>query len=160
MELAKSKVPPLSSFPNILNDLPSSNIVPLGGVCLNSEIIELTQGSPSGGTWSGNGIVNGYFSPSLADIGVHELTYTFTSPLTGCSSSSSETMIVYANPSVNINELPEICENNGTLQLTGGVPPGGTWSGPGVSGNIFIRWKYSLFYIFNIALYTFFYNFA
>ena len=47
-------------------------------LCVYDSIITLT-GSPSGGTWSGTGILNannGTFSPSNAGVGIHGITYT------------------------------------------------------------------------------------
>ncbi|MDF2456562.1 MAG: Kelch repeat type 1-containing protein [Cytophagaceae bacterium] len=41
----------------------------------------LTQGSPSGGTYSGNGVSNNMFDPLTAGIGLHQITYTY-----GCTS--------------------------------------------------------------------------
>ena len=46
-------------------------------LCVYDSLINLI-GSPSGGTWSGNGILNasnGLFSPSNAGIGMHAVTY-------------------------------------------------------------------------------------
>ncbi|MEI2739852.1 MAG: lysyl oxidase family protein [Chitinophagaceae bacterium] len=38
--------------------------------------VQLT-GSPAGGTFSGNGVVNGYFYPRVAGLGSHIITYTY-----------------------------------------------------------------------------------
>ncbi|HSA44851.1 MAG TPA: HYR domain-containing protein, partial [Bacteroidales bacterium] len=45
--------------------------------CLDGDPIELGGGIPAGGTYSGNGVLNGFFYPSLAGPGTHVLTYTY-----------------------------------------------------------------------------------
>ncbi len=50
-------------------------------------------GSPTGGTYSGTGVTNNSFDPSIAGIGVHTLTYDFTDG-SGCSGTSSTTIEV------------------------------------------------------------------
>jgi len=39
---------------------------------------ELTQGHPEGGTYSGEGVVDGYFHPQDVGVGFYEVTYSFT----------------------------------------------------------------------------------
>ena len=47
-------------------------------VCLNSGAFLLQGGTPSGGSWSGNGVNNaGYFNPAAAGDGMHVITYTY-----------------------------------------------------------------------------------
>lgn len=50
-------------------------------------------GSPSGGTFTGPGVSGSTFSPALAGIGTHIITYTYTDG-TGCSGSTTQTVIV------------------------------------------------------------------
>jgi hypothetical protein len=120
-----------------VNNTPLVVISNLNGVCLSSGLLELGGATPSGGVWTGNGVTAGYFSTFNAGLGVHDLTYTYTDPGTGCSVDANRPIIVYDNPIVSINDLPEVCENDGDFQLTGGVPSGGSWTGTGVSGNLF-----------------------
>lgn len=56
----------------------TASITPLDSLCLNNGLIQL-EASPTGGTWSGNGILDansGIFSPSLAGEGTWTITYT------------------------------------------------------------------------------------
>ena len=50
-------------------------------------------GSPAGGTYSGLGIVGGYFYPSLAGAGSHTITYAY-SDLNGCADTASAQLFV------------------------------------------------------------------
>ena len=51
---------------------------PLGSVCLNSAAFTLSGGSPTGGTYSGNGVsVGNVFTPSVAGAGTFPIHYTY-----------------------------------------------------------------------------------
>lgn len=54
---------------------------------------ELTQGSPAGGTYSGNGVMENWFYPEIAGLGVHELTYSYTDE-NGCENQAEQTVLV------------------------------------------------------------------
>lgn len=60
----------------------------------NSGSISLSA-SPAGGVFSGNGVLFNAFNPILAGPGVHEITYTYTDPVTGCVSVATETIIIF-----------------------------------------------------------------
>ena len=62
-------------------------------ISLQSDSLTLTA-EPEGGIFSGNGILNGKFLPSLAGLGKSVITYSFTSP-EGCSGSSFREIVVY-----------------------------------------------------------------
>ncbi|MDD3875876.1 MAG: gliding motility-associated C-terminal domain-containing protein [Bacteroidales bacterium] len=115
-----------------------SPIVSISGLqseyCQNSAPISLT-GIPSGGTFSGTGVSNNTFYPSITGIGNQTITYTYTNA-NNCSNYSNQNVNVIPSPDVNL-VLPfyEICSDNNVILLNGGTPTGGTYSGPGVSGN-------------------------
>lgn len=49
-------------------------------LCISWEPVLLYGGFPVGGTYSGIGVVNNFFHPSIAGIGMHMLTYSYSSP--------------------------------------------------------------------------------
>jgi len=49
----------------------------LDTVCIESDMFDLTGGSPSGGVYSGQGVIDGRFLPWVAGVGNHTITYTF-----------------------------------------------------------------------------------
>ncbi len=51
--------------------------------CIYSAPVTLT-GSPAGGTFLGPGVTGNTFTPSVAGAGIHDITYTYTEPSTGC----------------------------------------------------------------------------
>ncbi|MCS6979747.1 MAG: PKD domain-containing protein [Flavobacteriales bacterium] len=106
----------------------------LNPVCENSGAITLTA-TPSGGTWSGTGVSGSQFNPGVSGVGTFPITYTYTS--SGCTASATQNQIVHPLPTVNLQPFPQTCFNSPPITLSGGSPPGGSWSGTGVSGNTF-----------------------
>lgn len=193
-----------------VHPLPTVNYIPpIGNFCVTESAIVLSGGSPLGGTYSGTGVSGGMFSPALAGIGTHNITYTYTDA-NGCSKTSVKPIIVssaaqpvlmsnnatnsfcqggqillfqtqfgvvqwsngtsgpvlFVNqsgnfyytvtdacgthtsntisvimhpiPVVNYQQTPNtICTANGNITLSAATPVGGTYSGSGVSGNVF-----------------------
>lgn len=68
----------------------------LGTVCTNSSKI-LTQGSPSGGTYSGTFVQSGSFFGNLSGLGTFTVTYTYGLGI-GCQRSASNTITAVIAP--------------------------------------------------------------
>ena len=113
------------SNPSSLNGLPV--------LCSNAGPFVLTQGSPSGGVYTGIGVVAGAFNPTA---GTQTITYTYTDSYS-CVYVNSNQITVNTAPSVTLGAFSELCSNAGTFALTGGSPVGGTYSGTGVTGTNF-----------------------
>jgi Zn-dependent metalloprotease len=62
-------------------------------LCTTIPSINLSGGSPAGGTYSGPGIANGVFDPAIAGPGVHIITYTYTDQ-NNCTGTSSQSVFV------------------------------------------------------------------
>lgn len=62
--------------------------------CTNAPLVSLV-GSPSTGTFSGNGITGSFFKPSTAGIGTHTITYTYKT-IQGCVNNAKTTVTVSA----------------------------------------------------------------
>ena len=99
---------------------PSVNITQATPFCLNSLNTTLTA-SPTGGTWSGTGILDpltGSFSPSIAGVGTTPITYTYTSA--PCTVTSTSNVVVNPLPIVFAGNDAIICAGASTaLQATG-----------------------------------------
>jgi hypothetical protein len=93
----------------VLNLLPliSLNLSP-DLLCVNSSSTALSGGLPAGGIFSGTGINTSEFDPSLAGLGTHAITYTY-SDANSCSSNATDNIVVDAclglNESSNTNEI-------------------------------------------------------
>lgn len=100
-------------------------------ICVDAATRTLTGFSPSGGTWSGSGIVGNTFNPSTALEGSHNLIYS-----TGVNTcKASDTLVAKVNPipSLNVGSNPQgVCEGAPAFNLTGWSPnTGGTWAWTG-----------------------------
>lgn len=90
----------------VVNGLPLIKIAAEDTVCYNRGLIPLLNIMPSGiaGTWSGKGLVNGrFFDPQTSPHtntfhGPYKLIYTYTNPLTTCTSSDSLGIVVQTVP--------------------------------------------------------------
>ncbi|MFZ4707778.1 MAG: HYR domain-containing protein, partial [Bacteroidales bacterium] len=78
------------------------------GVKDNDPSFTLTGGTPTGGVYTGTGVSGGVFTPSVAGIGTHTITYTYTDG-NGCSNFCTFTIQVIAGT---------ICQN---INLIGGA---------------------------------------
>lgn len=106
-------------------------------VCLDAAPFEIIGLSPAGGTLSGNGIDGTTFTPAQAGVGIHEIFYSYTSPINFCTSTCSFEITVHELPAVSCGADIEMCLDNGPLALDFAEPAGGIYSGNGVSGNVF-----------------------
>ena len=118
----------------------------------NGTPFALTGGSPSGGTYSGIGVSNGNFDPSAAGAGSINIDYTVVD-VNGCTNTASEIMVVNSPPTTTFAPVPDLCVSDPPYTLTAS-PAGGTFVGPGVTGDIFTP------SIAGIGVWTITYNFT
>lgn len=79
-----------------VNAIPAvSFTAPVSTICVRAASIQL-QASPSGGQFSGTGVSGSAFSPSVAGLGTHTVTYAISNTITGCSNSQSHAITVSA----------------------------------------------------------------
>lgn len=84
----------------IVNALPSVSVsMQKYTYCVNMPV-QLINGLPTGGTFSGPGTNGSIFTPSLATAGTHTIVYTYTDSNTGCTSSAALTTTVGACTSI------------------------------------------------------------
>ncbi|HRH65017.1 MAG TPA: SBBP repeat-containing protein [Bacteroidia bacterium] len=119
-----------------VNALPVVTFSLMNSICENGSPFVLTGGSPTGGIYSGNGVVAGSFDPAVSGPGSIPIHYSFTDG-NGCSSSASSSITVNALPVVTFSLMNSICENGSPFVLTGGSPLGGSYSGSGVTSGLF-----------------------
>ncbi|MCS6935268.1 MAG: PQQ-dependent sugar dehydrogenase [Chitinophagales bacterium] len=94
--------------------------------------------SPAGGTFTSPFTTGSIFSLSSAGVGSHTIQYTYTNA-DGCTSSKSFTIAVSDTTPLTSNITTQnICYGNPPISLDGYViPAGGTYSGAGVTNNMF-----------------------
>ena len=104
--------------------------------CLNASNVIMT-GTPGGGTFSGPGVAGNTFQPSLIGVGNWCIRYTYTDPISGCTSDTVVCIAVDSLPKLAITGYhPSYCHLDSAVTLVAS-PAGGTFSGPGISGNMF-----------------------
>ncbi len=119
--------------------LPTVTFTALADLAVSSGVQSgLGGGSPAGGVYSGPGVTddgNGMtysFDPAAADLGVHSLTYSFVDA-DGCRGSASDAVEVTAEVTVTAPSGGFAINAGVQTGLGGGTPPGGVYSGPGVT---------------------------
>lgn len=122
-----------SNYTITVNTAPTVTQSAISPVCDNGGTVALTGGSPAGGTYSGTGVTGTDFDPAS---GTQTITYTYTDA-NGCADNATATITVNTAPTVTQSAIAAVCENAGTVTLTGGSPVGGTYSGTGVTGTDF-----------------------
>jgi hypothetical protein len=118
----------------VVHPLPVVNLDSVPPVCISAPSFEL-NGSPSGGIFSGTGVTDSIFNPTLAGAGSFKVKYNYTSPL-GCASSDSITIVVHPLPVVSLDSVPSMFNTDPPVELNG-TPSGGIFSGTGVTDSIF-----------------------
>jgi PKD repeat protein len=83
--------------------LPNVTLNAFPDVSITTPPFTLTGGSPSGGIYSGPGVSSGIFSPAVAGLGTHTITYTYTD-LNLCENSAQNT--------ITVTEITGIAGNN------------------------------------------------
>ncbi len=114
---------------------PNVSLAALAPACSADSIFALTGGSPLGGTYFGTGVTNNMFNPQQ---GTQTVYYAFTDD-NSCSDTVSQVQTISPSPMPVISELPQLCSNSQPYTLFGGVPQGGTFSGPGVVNGVFTQ---------------------
>ncbi len=104
----------------VVNPIPTIAIDPVNPVCVDSENITLNATvTPTGGTGSftGDGITGSVFSPSIAGVGTHEITYNY--EVNGCSLYETITIVVQDKPEVSFVLPTTACKNGSVIALNG-----------------------------------------
>ena len=103
---------------------------------LESDEVATLLGNPVGGEFSGPGMNDNIFDPSVATPGIHDITYSFQDDNL-CEAIYTQQVTVYGSTTVFMTGLEDqYCENESAILLTGN-PVGGTFSGQGISDNNF-----------------------
>jgi len=110
-----------------------TSLTGLPTLCTNDGVYTLVEGSPVGGVYSGVGVSAGVFDPSG---GTQLINYDYTD-VYGCPHSTSASFTVNNLPTVTQTPFTAVCENAGSVTLSGGTPAGGTYSGTGVTAGDF-----------------------
>lgn len=120
-----------------VDSLPVVGFPPLADICLNTSPVVLNTGSPSGGTYSGQGVINGIFNPAVSGPGIFSVTYTYTNT-NGCSENNSSDMRVNSLPPINLGMDTTICASASVSLNAGSGFSSYMWSTGAASSSITI----------------------
>jgi hypothetical protein len=119
-----------------VNQLPSVSLQPISALCANANAVQLSGGSPAGGSYTVNGTPATSFDPSQTGSGQQTVVYSYTDG-NGCSNTATQSATVNAVPSVNLSGLnTAYLPTDAPVQLNGS-PAGGVFNGTGVSNGQF-----------------------
>jgi len=103
--------------------------------CADASDVNLSA-TPNGGTFSGNVSNGNVFSPSNLGAGSYNVFYTYTDAQ-GCSNMDTVSVTVNALPNAGFAGYVSSYCDNGELDTLVPIVSGGTFSGPGITANIF-----------------------
>ncbi|MFO7613504.1 MAG: T9SS type A sorting domain-containing protein [Bacteroidales bacterium] len=92
-----------------IHSLPEVYFAPLMPVCVDAGPVTLTGGMPEGGTYVGEGVIEGVFYPEIAGVGSFPITYVYTDE-NDCSDESTQLMDVNPLPVIDLGGALSICE--------------------------------------------------
>ena len=120
----------IDTLKTTVHTLTSVSVSGLNSVYCANALTDTLTGSPSGGAFSGTGIIgDSLFSPSLAGAGATTITYTYIDN-NRCTNTATVSTTVYALPVASYTGLNSYyCIKSTSFALLTGHPTGGTFSG-------------------------------
>ncbi|MGB0862825.1 MAG: T9SS type A sorting domain-containing protein, partial [Saprospiraceae bacterium] len=102
-------------------------------ICISANTYELTNGTPSGGTWTGPGIIanTSQIDLNVAGLGIH--TYTYSLGTGTCLVVDEMKLNVTNDVSIILEDTVSICQSTTDFQLPTASPAGGVWEGAGIT---------------------------
>ena len=94
----------------ILNLKPEASLDPFVPVCDTEPAFAISGGMPAGGLYEGTGVEAGMFSPAIAGVGTHSISYIYTDE-NQCSDTAYQDMVVNASPYFDLGSDTTICAN-------------------------------------------------
>ncbi|HXH17658.1 MAG TPA: T9SS type A sorting domain-containing protein, partial [Chitinophagales bacterium] len=120
-----------------VHPIPAVSLLGLNAAYCNNDEPDTLAGSPAGGFFAGPAISGSVFSPALLLPGNYTILYTYIDSF-GCMNSDSSDVVINDAPTISFTGLAaEYCMDTSAHLLTG-IPSGGAFFGPGVSGNTFV----------------------
>lgn len=110
-----------------VNPKPGVALVGLSASTCEGSSPDTLMGFPAGGVYSGVGVSSNLFSPIVAGIGTHYVSYSFTD-INGCSNTDVDTIVINAKPIANAGSDAIINVNNDTILYGSGLGGSGNYS--------------------------------
>ncbi|WP_246074112.1 Ig-like domain-containing protein [Hymenobacter jeollabukensis] len=111
--------------PLTVSALPSVTLAAFVPRCQGSAAFILAGGLPTGGTYSGVGVSGGLFNPTMAGVGTHTITYSYTDG-NGCTASAIQTITVLPTPTF-ASSATQVCTGQPVTLTVSNAGPGATY---------------------------------
>ena len=136
---------------------PTVSLSSIPGICEDVDSAILTGGSPKGGWFTVEGLVDdSLVYPRINGTGSFEVIYNYADPSSQCIGKDTQVLDIWALPKVGVSSGTEVCNNIDSLQMIHGIPAGGVYTGTGVKNGYF----YPLLVGFNPGNYPYTYTFT
>lgn len=119
----------------VVYSLPDARILDLDSAYCSADEPDTLTGFPAGGVFSGAEMVGDVFYPQQVVTGNPAVVYYEYFDSNGCPGFATKTTTVYPNPAPVVVNPGDLCVNGG-LTLLSAAPSGGSFTGPGASGNV------------------------
>jgi len=119
-----------------INPLPTVSFNGLNLTYCTNNDHSILVGVPTGGTFTGTGVLGTYFEPYTLNPGTYQVSYNYTDT-NGCFNSLTKTTIVYDIPVVSFTGLDVEYFSDAANDTLTGIPGGGVFSGTGMTDSIF-----------------------
>tara|TARA_B100000508_G_scaffold124704_1_gene108183 strand:+ start:18165 stop:33218 length:15054 start_codon:yes stop_codon:yes gene_type:complete len=126
-----------------VHSLPVVNLS-LNDVCDNVSPFSMTGGTPFGGVYIGKAIAGNIYTPVKGATGNDTIRYAF-EDINGCSDTASTVIQLFVGPNTSLTVPDSLCSAEDSVQLNGGLPAGGTYSGDGIVSTHFDPMKITQF---------------
>jgi hypothetical protein len=104
----------------LVNPLPVVNLVIPNQTCVNAATSTLNTGFPTGGTYSGVGVLGTTFDPSINGVGFVPVAYVYTDS-NNCVNSAFDTIFINSSPIIAIVGDSMLCQGDSTSLLATGA---------------------------------------
>lgn len=106
-------------------------------IAVDAASFSLSVASPAGGTYKINGNPVTIFNPATFGVGNFTVVYEYTNSPDNCTNSCSFIIYVFEPLVIDCTDDFSVCMDQNEFLLEGSTPPGGTYSGAGVSSGMF-----------------------
>ena len=114
----------------IVNMPPEVTLTNIDSVCQNLDVFQLSTGVPTGGVYTGEGIIDGRFIAAMTEPGTYQYSYSFQDTSTTCVDTAFAIIEVLPLPSAAMagDDFLEIIEDSIMLDATAPMEGKGIWT--------------------------------
>lgn len=117
--------------------IPTVSLSAQTGICESVDSLYLTGGIPRGGAYLAKGVkADSIFYPAIVKDGSYDIVYKYFGS-NGCYNADTQKLEVFDLPKVKTKSIIGACNDKDTIHMMGATPVGGTFTGKGITNNVF-----------------------